>query len=99
MRLRKLTSIGCALAGVCLLLTVLVCGAGAVAVHQQIIAPPNLNVQLGNYRMAGYPVTTGGAPPQQYYSIWLFVTTTGGGARAQPIERGEQIMLVPLRRG
>jgi hypothetical protein len=93
----KLAHIGCTLAIVGFLAVALSCGIGAVVVHQRIVAPPRLEVQALGYRVTGYRVRLWSLPPKDFYSIWLFSEfyPPGGGGRS--VERGRQILMVPLR--
>jgi hypothetical protein len=78
-----------------LLVLALGCGASAVAIHQRVVAPPRLNVELGGYRIVTSPVTIRSNPPKYYYSVWLFtISYTPNGLRT---EKGQQVLLLRLR--
>jgi hypothetical protein len=94
--MRRLIHIGCSLAAVGLLGIVLACGAGAAIVQQRAVAPPRLNVQVAGYRVVASPVTIRSKPPKYYYSVWFFVTSYPSGSKLRT-EKGEQILLLPLR--
>jgi hypothetical protein len=94
--MQKMIRIGYSLTAIVLLVLTLACGASAAAVHQRVVPPPRLNIQLAGYRLVASPVTIPSKQPQYYYSVWLFSTTyyTGSSLRT---EKGEQIMLLRLR--
>ena len=94
--MQKVIRIGYMSAAIAMLVLILACGASAVAVHQRVVAPPRVNLQLAGYRLAAYPLTIRTKPPQYYYSIWLFVTSYPPGGTL-PTEKGEQIMLLSLQ--
>ena len=94
--MQKLIRIGYSLAAMVLLVSALACGVSAVAVHQRILPPPRVTVQLAGYRVVASPVTIRSKPPKYYYSVWLFVTNYYPGSSLRT-EKGEQIMLLPLR--
>ena len=83
------------MAAIVLLVLTLACGASALAVHQRIVAPPRLSVQLIGYRVVASPVTIRREPPQYFYSVWLFVTIYHPGSTLAT-EKGEQIMMLRL---
>jgi hypothetical protein len=94
--MHKVIRIGCSLWAVGLLALTLACGASVAAVHQHVVPPPRLNVQLAEYRIVASPVTIRSKPPKYYYSIWFFVTTYPPGSKLRT-EKGEQILLLALR--
>jgi hypothetical protein len=94
--MQKLIRIGYSLAAITLLVLTLACGVSAVAVHQRIVPPPRVTLQLAGYRVVGSPVTIRSKPPKYYYSVWFFVTNYYPNS-ALRTEKGEQIMLLPLR--
>jgi hypothetical protein len=94
--MQKVIRIGSWLVAIVILILTLACGASAVAVHQRVVSPPRVNMQLAGYRLAAYPLTIRAKPPQYYYSIWLFVTSYQPGSTIRT-ETGEQIMLLRLR--
>jgi hypothetical protein len=94
--MQKVVRIGYSLAAIALLVLALACGASAAAVHQRVVPPPRLNIQLAGYRLIASPVTVRSRPPQYFYSVWLFSTTYYPGSNVRT-EKGEQIVLLRLR--
>jgi hypothetical protein len=94
--MQKLIRIGSWVAAIVLLVLTLACGVSAVAVHQRIVAPPRVSLQLAGYRVVASPLTVRSNPPKYYYSVWLFVSGYYPGSSLRT-EKGEQIMLLPLR--
>ena len=94
--MQKIIRIGSLVAAIMLLVLALACGASAVAVHQRVVSPPRLSVQLAGYRVVASPLTIRSKPPKYFYSIWLFVTIYHPGSTLRT-ETGEQIMLLQLR--
>jgi len=94
--MQKVIRIGSSVAAIVLLILTLACGASAVAVHQRIVSPPRLNVELAGYRVVASPLTIRSKPPKYFYSVWLFVTTYHPVSKLRT-EKGEQIMLLQLQ--
>jgi hypothetical protein len=94
--MRKLIRIGYSVAAVILLILTLACGASTVAVHQRIVPPPRVSLELAGYRVVASPLTIRSKPPKYYYSVWLFVSGYYPGSSLRT-EKGEQILLLPLR--
>ena len=92
--MRKRTMIGCSLAAIGLLVVLLTCSAGTLAVQRGNINPPRLNVRVGAYRVVTAPVTIRTRPPKRSYGVWLFVSASP--QRGLLIETGQQVLLVPL---
>lgn len=95
---RKRAHFGCILAIAWVLLIVLGCGLGTVAVQQRVVQVPRLNASIGGVRVMAYTQAIRTRPPQYFFIVWVFTKTAAPPIRgAPPAERGRQLLQVPLK--
>jgi hypothetical protein len=94
---RKRAHLGCTLAIAWVLLLVLACGLGTVAVQQRVVQVPRVNLSFGGVRVMAYTQTIRTRPPQYFYIIWVFTKTASPIKGAPATERGEQLLQVQLK--
>ena len=68
-----------------------------MAVQQHMVTLPNVNLHLGVYRVTASTQTLKTRPAQRFYIVWVFVKTSQFSRIGPPVERGEQVLQLPLR--